>query len=58
MDTDTGIERWPCDDGGRHWSDASTGQGMPQIVENPEVRRGLEQIRPQSPRGRMALLTP
>ena len=35
MDTDAGIERWPCDNGGRHWSDASTGRGMPPIVDKP-----------------------
>lgn len=55
----TGINRMPCDDGDRGWSEAIAKGGMPKIDNHHQkLRRGKKRFSPTCFRIRMALLTP
>jgi len=48
--------RRPCKDGGRHWSDAATSQGMTKIVGNHQkLERGNRGFLPRAFGGSMVL---
>lgn len=54
-DIDTHREKNPCDDGGRNWSNAATGQGTPRIATNyQKLGRSKREFFPRTFKGNSA----